>query len=69
MRYNSELYKLLQDMDVVECINIQWMRWLGYVVRMVEDAPARRGSAKVGKEDDLCIRWKDQTEEPCHRLI
>ena len=42
IRFNSELYELLNDIDVVQHINIQRLRWLGHVVRMVEDAPARR---------------------------
>ena len=28
IRYNSELYKLLNDMDVVQRINIQWLRYV-----------------------------------------
>ena len=39
IRFNSELYKLLNDMDVVQRNNIQR---LGQVVRIEEDAPARR---------------------------
>ena len=42
IRFNCELYELLNDMDVVQRINIQRLRWLGHVVRMEEDAPARR---------------------------
>ena len=42
IRFNSELYELLNDMDVGQRINIQRLRWLGHVVRMEEDAPARR---------------------------
>ena len=64
---NSEPSKLLNDIDVVQRINIQRLRWLGYVVRMEEDAPARRvfdagicGSRRRGRS---CIRWKDQIEE------
>ena len=67
IRFNSELYELLNDMDVVQRINIQRLRWLGHVVRMEEDAPARRvfdagicGSRRRGRP---CIRWKDQIEE------
>ena len=42
IRSNSELYELLNDMDVVQLLNIQRLRWLGHVVRMEWDAPARR---------------------------
>ena len=34
---NSELYKLLNDLDIVQRINIQRLRWLGHFVRMEED--------------------------------
>ena len=40
IRSNSELYELLNDRDVVQRINIQRLRWFGYVIRMEEDAPA-----------------------------
>ena len=64
---NSELYELLNEMDVVQRINIQRLRWLGHVVRMAENAPARWvfdagicGSRRRGRP---CIRWKDQIEK------
>ena len=63
IRFNSELYELLNYMDIVQRINIQRLRWLGQVVRMEEDALERRvfdagicGSRRRG-------RWKDQIEE------
>ena len=65
--FNSELYELLNDMDVVQRINIQRLRWLGHVVLMVEDAPARRafdvGICRSRRRGRSCIRWKDQIEE------
>ena len=67
IRYNNELYELLNDMDVVQRINILRLRWLGYVVRMEEYAPARGifdakicGSQRSGRP---CIFWKNQIEE------
>ena len=67
IRFNSELYELPNDMDVVQRINIQRLRWLGHVVRLEEDASARRvfdagiyGRRRKGRS---CIRWKDQIEE------
>ena len=42
IRFNSELYELLKDMDVVQRINIQRLRWLGQVICKEENAPARR---------------------------
>ena len=67
IRFNSELYELLNDMDVVQLINIQRLRWLGHVARMEEDAPARRvfdaGIRGSRRRRRPCIRWKDQIEE------
>ena len=40
IRFNSKLYELLNDIDVVQRINIQRLRWLGPVVGMEENAPA-----------------------------
>ena len=67
MRYNSELYELLNDMGVVQHINILWLRWLGHVVRMEEDAPMRLvfdagiyGSQRTARP---YIRSKDEIEE------
>ena len=40
IRFNSELYELLNNIDVVQRINFQRLRWLGHV-EMV-DAPATR---------------------------
>ena len=65
--FNNELYELLNDMDVVQRINIQRLRWLGHVVRIEEDAPARRvfdaGICESRQRGQPCIRWKDQIEE------
>ena len=69
IRFNSELYELLNDMDVVQRIKIQQLRWLGQVVRMEEDAPARRVFAEIGKEDDLASVGKIKSSKPCHRLV
>ena len=64
---NNELHELLNDIDVLQLINIQLLRWLGHVVHMEENAPASRvfdagicGSRRRGRP---CIRWKDQIEE------
>ena len=74
IRFSSELYELLNDMDVVQRINIQRLRWLGHVVRMEEDAPGRdgylmRGSAEVGEEDDLASVGKTKSRKPYRRLV
>ena len=59
IRINSELYELLNNIDIVQRINFQRLCWLGHVVRMEEDASERR-IFDVG----ICgIRWKNQIEE------
>ena len=34
IRSNKELYKLFNDMDAIQCTNIQRQQWLRHVVRM-----------------------------------
>ena len=67
IRFNSELYELLNDIDVVQRIKIQRLLWLSHVVRMEEDAPAKwvldAGICGVRRRGRPCIRWKDQIEE------
>ena len=50
IRYNSKLYELLNDLDVVQHINIERLSWLAGIY----------GSRRIGRP---CIRWNDQTEE------
>lgn len=40
-RTNKELLDIQNDLNVVQCINIQCLSWLGHIVRMEENAPAR----------------------------
>ena len=62
-----QLYELHNDIDVMRCINIQWQSCFGQVVRMEEDAPARRvfdaGICRILRRGRPCILWKDQIEE------
>ena len=67
IRLNSELCELLNDIDVVQRITIQRLRWHGHVVSMEKDAPTRRvydagicGSRRRGRP---CIHWKAQIEK------
>ena len=64
IEYESTTYELLNDIDIMQRINIQRLRWLGHVGRMQEDASTRRvfdagiyGSWRKGRP---CICWKDQ---------
>ena len=67
IRTNRELYELFNDMHIAKRINIQWLRWLGHVVWMDEDAPLRQvfdavvvGHRRRGRPH---MRWNDQVEE------
>ena len=64
IRMNLELYKLYADIDIVQRVKQQRLRWLGHVERMNEDAPAKKvfegrlsGTRRRGA---TCLRWKDQ---------
>ena len=54
IRYNSDLYELLYDIDVMRRINIQRLLCLGHVVCMEEDSMRdgylMRGCAEVGED-------------------
>ena len=67
IRAYSELYEFFNDLNVVQRIIIQRLRWLGHVVRMVEDAPARRvfdiGICGSRRSERPCICWKNKIEE------
>ena len=60
LRFNSELCELLNDIDVEQRINI-------HVVRMEEDAPARRvfevGICRSRRRGRSYMRWEDQIKE------
>ena len=58
------------DIDVVQLINIQLLRWFGHVVRMLRlDGYLMRGSAEVGEEDDLVSIGKTKSRKPCHWFL
>jgi hypothetical protein len=38
-RYNSELYKLCDELDIVKVIKLGILKWLGYLFRMQELDP------------------------------
>ena len=63
VRYNTELYEFLSDLDVAQRINIQFSA----VVRMRKDAPVRRifdaGNCESRRKGRPCIRCKHQIEE------
>ena len=72
IRMNHELYELYDDIDVVQRISQQQLRWLGHVVRMDENAPAKKvfdakveGGRRRGRPK---LRWRDQVEAHLTRL-
>ena len=64
------MYEILNDIDVVQRINIQQLRWLSHAFvwrRMPRrDGYLMRGSAEVGEEDDQII--EDQIIDWCNQL-
>ncbi|WP_333765085.1 hypothetical protein [Streptomyces sp. IBSBF 2390] len=69
IQYNSELYNLYNEPDIVTRITKQQLRWLGHVHRMQEQAPPRRvafttstfgGKRKAGGQK---LRWLDVLEK------
>ena len=58
--------ELHNDMDVLQRINIQRLHWLGHVVHMEEDVPARRVFAEVGEQNDF---GSTKSRKPCHRMV
>ena len=67
IRFNSELYELLNDLDVVQRINIQRLCRLGHVFRMEKNVPERQvfdaGIWGSRRREGFYICWKDQIEE------
>ena len=41
IRYNTELYEFYADIDVIQHINVQILRWTGHVVRIDGGALAK----------------------------
>lgn len=72
IRWNDELYELYNDVDVAKRMNVQRLRWLGHVVRMDEEAPARKvfdavvgGQRRRGRPR---LRWKSQVTDALSSL-
>ena len=64
IRFNSKVYELLNDLDVVQRINIQRLRWLGHVVRMEKNAVVTwvfdAGICGSRRRWRPCNHWKEQ---------
>ena len=62
---NSELYELLNDIDIVQRINNKQLRCLNLVVRMKENATARQVfHAEISES-----RRRTKSRQSCHRLV
>ena len=64
IKYNTELYELYADIDIIQRINVQTLRWLGHVVRMDDGTPAEevfqwevKDNRRKGSPN---LRWKYQ---------
>ena len=42
IRYNSELYSIYTDPDIIKTIKISKLRWTGHIMRMPEENPVKK---------------------------
>lgn len=62
---NIELYEIYNEVDIIRCVELQQLRWLGHVVHMYEEVSVRKvfktapleGIRKGGKPN---ICWRDE---------
>ena len=59
IRYNSELYTIYIDPDIIKTIKISKQRWTGHIMRMPEENPVKKltlleGSRRAGRPK---LRW------------
>ena len=67
IRYNSELYSIYTDPDIIKTNKISKLRWTGRIMRMPEENAVKEltllrqeGSRRAGR---LKLRWLDGVEE------
>ncbi|PSN42802.1 hypothetical protein C0J52_20540 [Blattella germanica] len=67
IRYNSELYKIFNEPDIVKEIKARRIRWLGHLYRTEDQHPTRMltfntiyGSRRVGRPP---MRWMQSVED------
>ena len=65
--YNSELYSLYDEPDIIEVVKIGRLQWLGHLFRMQELDPCRKltlfkpeDTRRVGEPE---LRWLESVEE------
>ena len=56
IRYNSELYSIYKDPDIIKTIKISKLRWTGHIMRMPEENQVKKltllrpeGSRRAGR--------------------
>ena len=64
IKHNDKLYVLLNNIDVVQCINIQRLRWFGHVVRIEEDAPRGRYRRFLSSSSSTFFELNQIEEDP-----
>jgi hypothetical protein len=42
IRYNSELYSIYTDPEIIKTIKILKLRWIGHIMRMPEENPVKK---------------------------
>lgn len=68
IRYNTELYNLYNDANIIKVIKANRLRWLGHLYRMDDDSPCKKVTLtdpfytvrKVGRP---ATRWLDDVEK------
>ena len=67
IRYNSELYSIYTNSDIIKTIKISKVLWAGHIMRMPEENPVkkltllrREGSRRAGRPK---LRWLDGVED------
>ena len=73
IRYNSELYSVHTDPDIMKTIKISKLCWTGHIMRMPEDNPVKKltllrpeGSRRAGRPK---LRWLVGVEEDLRNLF
>jgi hypothetical protein len=71
-RYNEELYRLYEEIDLVTAITISRLRWAGHIVRIEDNLPCKKitldkpdGRRRVGRPNH---RWMDGVMGDAERL-
>ena len=72
IRYNSELYSIYTDPDIIKTIKISKLNWTGHVNRMPEENPVKKltllRSEECRRAGRRKLRWLDGVEEDLRTL-